>query len=323
MKALNKKKILLLAGVIFIGALVIFNFLSVPENTTNRLKHFKTNKEYISHYNLNFKNIQYNHWNFKSGDYSIFTQSFIPAKRKGIVLILHGYLSHSGVLGDITSLVLKEGYGVILYDLPGHGLSNGESGDCASFHEYGTCLNDFVNNYKKRYNDKLYFIGHSTGCASFIDYSLRYNASFVRVLFAAPLIRYYLWHPTIIAQRIGEQFIKSIKRVVQNSTTNKKHIDFITHNDPLQAKRLPLHWVTALREWNKWLDEKNKMISIPVKILQGTGDKVVDIDYNMKKIKDFYPSSSVILLKGLRHDLFNEAGKNRDLVHKHIKEFLK
>jgi len=318
-----RKTLLILVGIFLIGVLVSSNCSSTSNQRKNPSEIFKTNEEYRAHYKLNFKKIKYNHWYFKSDDYKIFTQSFMPPKRKGIVLILHGYLSHSGIMKDMVSLVLQRGYGVILYDLPGHGLSSGKSVDCVSFHDYGNCLNDFIKEYNKRYSDELLFMGHSTGCASYVDYSMRYKSSLKKVFFAAPLVRSYLWHPSIVLKSVASVFTDSIGRHIGDSTSNKEYLKFIRKNDPLQAKSVPFHWVTALSKWNDELKNNNNVMPQSIVIIQGADDKVVDYKYNLKKLKQFYPNSKTALLKNLRHDLFNETGKNREVVHRHVKEFLK
>ncbi|SUV72968.1 lysophospholipase [Acinetobacter baumannii] len=40
-------------------------------------------------------------------------------------MLLHGYLEHSGIYQPIIREILEQGFSVITYDLPGHGLSNG------------------------------------------------------------------------------------------------------------------------------------------------------------------------------------------------------
>jgi alpha-beta hydrolase superfamily lysophospholipase len=57
---------------------------------------------------------------------------------------LHGYLEHSGIYQPIIKEILEQGFSVITYDLPGHGLSNGSPASIQNFDHYQQVLMLFM-----------------------------------------------------------------------------------------------------------------------------------------------------------------------------------
>ncbi len=54
----------------------------------------------------------------------------------GTVFLLHGYLEHSGIYQPIIREILDQGFSVLTYDLPGHGLSDGSPASIQNFDHY-------------------------------------------------------------------------------------------------------------------------------------------------------------------------------------------
>ena len=76
--------------------------------------------------------------------------------------------------------------------------------------------------------------------------------------------------------------------------------------DPLQSRRLPLRWVTALRRWQSSLPEGD-LGAGPALIVQGDADQTVDWRYNIEVYREWFPGSRLELLPGAGHQLANES----------------
>ena len=59
---------------------------------------------------------------------------------KGSVWLVHGYLEHSGIYQPIIKEILEQGFSVLAFDLPGHGLSNGTVAGIEDFDDYQKVL---------------------------------------------------------------------------------------------------------------------------------------------------------------------------------------
>ncbi|NER40232.1 alpha/beta hydrolase [Bacillus megaterium NBRC 15308 = ATCC 14581] len=86
-------------------------------------------------------------------------------------MLLHGYYDHAGVLSTVIRFLIQQGFHVLTFDLPGHGLSTGERGAISEFFSIQKVL-------EKSYVDTclrslpVYIVAHSTGASAAVDYIL-------------------------------------------------------------------------------------------------------------------------------------------------------
>jgi alpha-beta hydrolase superfamily lysophospholipase len=86
--------------------------------------------------------LHYSAGTFDSAGFRIFCQYFCVSRDacRGTVFVLHGYYDHGGLYGKLLRYLLHKGYGVVLFDLPGHGLSSGDRAAITSFTQYTDVL---------------------------------------------------------------------------------------------------------------------------------------------------------------------------------------
>jgi alpha-beta hydrolase superfamily lysophospholipase len=170
--------------------------------------------EYLSFYELQHWTSIHESNRIVHKNLEIFVQSFVPKKRKGLVTIVHGYLDHSGSFSKLIDSLLSEGYGIVTFDLPGHGHSFGERGDIKDFNDYSAAFHAVQTHFKKQgLNDsKWSVIGHSTGAAIILDYINSERMSFDKTIMVAPLVQPYLWSFSKIGVKIIGKKVKHIKK---------------------------------------------------------------------------------------------------------------
>lgn len=110
--------------------------------------------------------------------FKLHVQVFKPKieKLKGTVCLLHGYLEHSGIYQPIIKEILEQGFSVITYDLPGHGLSDGSPANIKNFDHYQQVLHaiyQYVKNAQQLPKPWL-GVGQSTGGAIWMHHLLEY-----------------------------------------------------------------------------------------------------------------------------------------------------
>ena len=89
--------------------------------------------------------------------------------------------------------------------------------------------------------------------------------------------------------------------------------------DPLQAKVLPVQWVTAMVEWMRRFERYPPMPQVRPKIIQGTADRTVGWRYNLRVLERLF-SPEVLRLPGARHHLVNEAPAVREAMWRWLDE---
>ncbi len=233
-----------------------------------------------------------------------------PASR-GTVFVMHGYYDHGGLYGRLLQHLLELGLGVVLFDLPGHGLSSGARASIDAFSQYTDALEAVL---QQAAGDALpqpwHLLGQSTGGAIAMDYTLRHcqqgSGQVKKVVLLAPLVRPYQWWRGRALHAVLKPFVKGIPRSFADNSHDKAFLHFVRERDPLQSRQLSARWVSALK---KWMPDfvSGPPCSAALEVIQGTGDTTVDWVYNLQAIARRFPRAHITKIAGARHHLVNEA----------------
>lgn len=249
---------------------------------------------------------------------------------KGTVFLLHGYLEHSGIYQPIIRELIDQGFSVLTFDLPGHGLSNGSPANIQNFDHYQQVLHA-VYQYVKNADQlpKLWIgIGQSTGGAIWMHHLLEYaeqrrNPIVQRVLLLSPLIRpakTAWWHNSI-----GLGIIRRIKREVprhfKRNNHNPEFLRFVRLKDPLQPRMMGMDWILAMSKWMQEMEER-PACRIPVWLAQGAQDQTVDWRYNIEFVRKKFRLQTLLMLEEGSHQLINERPDIRAALTGLIPAFL-
>lgn len=249
---------------------------------------------------------------------------------KGTVFLLHGYLEHSGIYQPIIREILEQGFSVLTYDLPGHGLSSGSPANIQNFDHYQQVLHAVYQYVKNA--DQLpkpwVGIGQSTGAAILMHHLLEYaqrreNPIVERVLLLSPLIRpakSAWWHNTV-----GLGIIRRIKREVprhfRRNNHNPEFLRFVRLKDPLQPRMMGMDWILAMSKWMQEM-ENRPACRIPVWLAQGAQDQTVDWRYNIDFIRHKFRLQTLLMLEEGSHQLINERADIRAALTGLVPAFL-
>ena len=277
---------------------------------------------YFDFYGINFSGARHFFGYFTSLSRRISAHVYVPKQpKKGALFLLHGYLDHSGTLKPLIHAALSKGFCVAVFDLPGHGLSSGEQGAINDFSEYVKTLEDFVALCSPWLSRPYYLVGHSTGCAiAFEHMQQKQEEIFEKIVFLAPLVRNANWRLSKFGIAVGRLFRKTIPRKYRDNSSDAEFLAFV-RNDPLQGKRLSIKFLDALHAW-----EKRAQLYPPVAgsvlLIQGTGDEIVDWQYNLAFLRAKIKGVTVELIDKAKHQLVNESEVIRNHVFDTIFEYL-
>ena len=276
-------------------------------------------RAYFREYGIDLENqlagVRHQFGYFDSCDYRIACHLYLKKQARGSVFILHGYFDHSGYFGHIIRFFLNQNLNVLIYDLPGHGLSTGPHASIPCFSEYTLVLRDLQNYCRDWLPGPWHGYGQSTGAAILTDFLLelsqqKQDLPFEKLVLSAPLVRPRLWHISRIQLHLMKLFVRQISR---KYTHNSRDPDFIqkSHNDPLSGKVLPFEWLLALDRWIKRIESTSARIAINPRIIQGTHDGTIDALHNIPVLQRLYQNTDVLWLENARHHLPNEIEVTR------------
>lgn len=226
--------------------------------------------------------------------------------------------------------MLEQGFSVLTYDLPGHGLSDGSPANIQNFDHYQDVLHAVVRYVKhaEQLPQPWLGIGQSTGGAILMHHLLEFaerreNPYVQRVLLLSPLIRpakSAWWHNSV-----GLGIIRRIKRQVprhfRRNNHNPEFLRFVRLKDPLQPRMMGMDWILAMSKWMLEMEQR-PACRIPVWLAQGALDQTVDWRYNIEFIREKFRLQTLLMLEEGSHQLINERSDIRAALTGLIPAFL-
>jgi lysophospholipase len=244
----------------------------------------------------------------RSGEFTLAAHQWCQPNARANLLLVHGYFDHSGLFNKLIAWGLAHHCNVLIFDLPGHGLSSGEPAVIDDFGDYSRAI-DAVLRATSLPSLPWWAMAQSTGGAALIDYARKYTWPFAATVLLAPLVRPARWASVRAAHRLLAPFIPSVERKFSVNSSDREFLDFLKR-DPLQSRRTSLRWVGALRRWLRGLQRRDLGVGA-VLVIQGDADATVDWRYNVGFVSALFPGSRVEYLHGAGHQLANEAESYR------------
>ena len=286
---------------------------------------------YLNYYHINFAHdftgVSHGFGYVEAAGFRIATHYWLPEDAKGTLVVVHGYYDHVGIFDHVHRFALENNLAVLAFDLPGHGLSNGERAAIKSFTQYSDVLATLLQQSADLLPTPLYAFGQSTGSAVILNYLWQYaekqNAEnrFQKIILCSPLILPRGWRLGRFAFAILRHFIKHLKRGKACSSHDKQFNDFLNHDDALQPPFLSLQWLAAMKDWNQEFCGYAPLAK-QVLIIQGTGDMTVDWLYNLPTIKSKLPNAQIVMINDAGHQLVNESEHYRKQVFAAVSHYL-
>ena len=250
-------------------------------------------------------------------DYQTVIMSWEPTKSLGTVIIVHGYMDHTGLYGHLIRHLLGRQLSVVCLDLKGHGLSSGTACSITDFGDYVAQVQSVIVLCQAHFDGPLHGIGQSMGGSVLMKHCLNQSAHnaypFTSLTLLAPLLQPADWKKNRRLYHLSRWFVKSIKRVFRPSSRDIEFLAFLREQDPLQPTRVPLDWVGAMDQWISEFAQAKK-VDYPVHIIQGDNDKTLDWKYNLSQFRLTFNALQVTIIKRANHHLVNEEEALRESI---------
>jgi alpha-beta hydrolase superfamily lysophospholipase len=296
---------------------------NIPFDTRHASRYTPEMIDYISYYGMLSDTFDHYYGYIDCGKYRVFANVFVPPRSKGLLFFNHGLYNHSVTHWRYFSLLLENGYTVLTYDFPGHGLSSGARYDIGDFSEYSDVMLKVIETFRKEWKPPYMLTAFSTGGSCYLDYLMRNKDDlFDKTVLVSPLIRSFLWEPSrvsynLFAKNIG---ILPLPKLPSHASSDP---DFKRRylSDPLMEWKLPMSWYGALLRWNE------RIVRLPrnekeILVLQGDKDRVVDYKYNLAFLAEKFPNMRLKMFPGAKHEILNETANIRHTAYETIVNYL-
>ena len=238
------------------------------------------------------------------------------------VVISHGLGEHGGRYEDIARRFVSVGLNVYVPDQRGFGRTSGKRGHVPNFNIFLQDIN-FVVKMARENSKKVGLLGHSLGGLIAARYAEEYNDIDILILSSGA---FYLDEKTMPKPLF---ILVKILSFFSPSSTFSNGLDprFLSHDekvvkkyvtDPLVHDKISAKFVSEMLNNIKLVHKRADKIEIPVLIMLGTGDKMVEPEGSRQLYKEIESSKkSIIEYDGFYHETFNEPKKEipiKDMV---------
>ena len=251
---------------------------------------------------------------------TLFVRSWRPeGPARAVVVIVHGFNSHSGEYAWVASQLVTAGLAVYAPDLRGRGKSDGERFFVNSFGDWVNDVAKVVSLATSREPGlPMFLLGHSAGGVVACIYTLEHQSEL------AGLVCESFAHE-VPAPDFALAVFKGLSHVAPHAhIVRLKNEDFsrdpqvvqAKNTDPLIAHEIqPTQALAEMVRADERLRREFPLITLPVLILHGTADKATkpsgsQIFFDMAGSTD----KTLKLYEGHYHDLLNDLGREAVLA---------
>ena len=244
----------------------------------------------------------------------IYHQSWLPdAEPRAVILISHGLAEHSGRYMNLVDRFVPLGYAIYSLDHLGHGRSDGTRVYVKRFSDFTNVLGEYLKMIEKWQPDKpMFLLGHSMGALIAAVFLLDHQSAFTGAILSGPSVvvpknvsRLTIFMARILSALAPKLGVMSLdaEAISRDREVVRAYID-----DPLvytgkTTARLAYELVRAMQR----VTEEASRITLPMMILQGGADRLVDPN-GARILYDTIGSSdkAIKVYDGLYHEVYNE-----------------
>jgi len=255
---------------------------------------------------------------------TLFTRSVRPdGPRRATLVLVHGYAEHSGRYAHVANTFAEIGIGTYLFDLRGHGRSDGSRAYVRDFDLYLDDLDRVFENIPARSSDGPTFLfGHSMGGLIALKYTLDRDPSIRGLVLSAPAIEI---NPNLapllrrLARLLGSvaPTLPTI-RPPEGTISRDPEVVEDANNDPLNYHgRVKARTGAELLRAGASVRRRLEKLTTPFLVIHGTADALSSPEWSQRLYDRASAEDKMIhLYDGLYHETFNEPEREtvlRDL----------
>ncbi|BAS45809.1 lysophospholipase [Staphylococcus schleiferi] len=249
------------------------------------------------------------------------------SKAKGVIVIVHNMLEHTGRYAYVITHLKRNGYHVIMGDLPGQGqTSRMNKGQIESFEIYQERVLEWIE-IAEAYHLPTFIIGVGLGGLICVNLLEKVQLDIEGLILISPLMAFHNSNKTrknFLTANIGD-VSKSAKFDLGfqvTDLTRNPEVQEETLNDAMMLKKVSYHWYKeVIRTMKETADHMDQFMRIPMCVMYGTEDVISDTKVTYQFVNNLsYDELYFKAWEGLAHEIHNEP--EREAVMRYILSFL-
>ncbi|MDD4826957.1 MAG: lysophospholipase [Mesotoga sp.] len=242
----------------------------------------------------------------------MFIRRWFSLDAKANVVICHGIGEHSGRYDGFASYLNRRGFGVFAGDFAGHGMQAGTRGFIKSFDDFTSAVKELADGVKKVQSDlPVFLFGHSMGGLIAARVVEEYPNTFKAVALSAP----HLFSAKDSVKKLLP-LISVIRRIAPKATfssSSRFTPSDLSHNeravqryieDPYVHDRVSPNLFFGLEESIEMAMANAAKIKVPVLIVYGSADRVVDPVGAQELYEKIETEKKILEILGGKHEMF-------------------
>jgi alpha-beta hydrolase superfamily lysophospholipase len=231
-----------------------------------------------------------------------------------VIVLVPGLSDHTGRYHHMAEYFTNRGVGIIALDLYGNGKSNGKRGHIPADDTYLDCIDLLIEKAQGSFiNVPTFLYGHSMGGEIVLRYTLSRKPKIKGVIATAPLFVTYI-PPNPLKLMLAKTMDKLYPAFSMSDGIDPKNISrdqkvvssYIS--DPLVHGKVTARLGWSIIKQGKWLLEHAHEFPLPLLLMVGTGERIVD-RVSIDQFAKTAPHVDYKIWDGLYHELHNEPEK--------------
>ena len=263
-------------------------------------------------------------------DIKLFYQAWLPDKEpKTIIILAHGFASHSGRLINVANALFPLGYAIFANDHRGHGKSGGRTNFTKGMDQYVEDERIFYDLVKEKYpNLPIFMLGHSMGGGITFYFAKKYENLLKGIIISGAGTKYGGDGIPGIEKTLAKVMSKIAPKFSANTDLDP---NLLSHDaeivkaykeDPLvHYKKTTAGQANAMFASFKKLPNIVGDINIPILVQKGLADATVT-GYNELKAALKSENITIHEYNGLYHEIYNELEEDRTKILKDLSDWL-
>lgn len=250
------------------------------------------------------------------------------------LIIIHDFSEYHGrhnLLPEFLEKTFSQHITISWLDLLGHGLSNGARSHIDEFDTYCRDVAKMISTSKeKNPKNNIILLGHGLGaliCLKLYQHHIHLlDTKLQGLILSNPCLKLKIETPLWLRYLSKSNFkfyhqMKLPLTICGHDLTNDKHLAEKYNSDPLVTQYLTIGLYRELIENSTILRTSSYFIDIPTLVLIGEKDSLCDHDMTKLFQKGMPKNKSTLInYKNMKHDLFNEDG--REIVFRDVERWL-